>query len=222
VKEDGPVDVAAAVSRTGQQNIDAQATTLAPGQPPETIERSKAGLVSIAGPVYPGFTAFSFIAHFAEIQIEPTTRRVRVPRMVSVADCGRVASPVTAASQVRGGVVWGISAALRERSEVDPRFGGFVNPTLEEHPIPVNADVCTIEVDFVDQPDPLLNPAGVKGLGELSMVGVAPAICNAIYHATGQRHRRLPVRIEDLLLPLNELMVAPTRPTAPGRGSTRR
>jgi hypothetical protein len=101
---------------------------------------------------------------------------------------------------VRGGVVWGISAALRERSEVDPRFGGFVNPTLEEYPIAVNADVGTIEVDFIDRPDPLLNPVGVKGLGELSMVGVAAAICNAIFHATGQRHRRLPVRIEDLLL----------------------
>ena len=204
VKEEGPVDIAAAVSQTGQQAVDVQVTTLAPGQPPETIERSQAGLVAVGGPVYPGFTAFSFIAHFAEVQIEPATCLVRVPRVISVADCGRVASPVTAASQLRGGVIWGIGAALRERSEVDPRFGGFVNPTLEEYPIPVNADIGTIEVDFIDEPDPLLNPVGVKGLGEVSMVGVAAAICNAIFHATGQRHRRLPVRIEDLLLPLNE------------------
>ncbi|GII32581.1 xanthine dehydrogenase family protein molybdopterin-binding subunit [Planotetraspora mira] len=199
VADSDPVDVEALVAATGQATVDVEATTVAPGQPPEIIEQSRAGLVSFAGPVYPGFTAFSFIAHFAEVRIEPTTRRIRVPRVVSVVDCGRVASPVTAVSQVRGGVVWGIGGALRERSEVDPRYGGFANATMEEYPIPVNADIGEVEVGFVDEPDLLLNPVGVKGLGEVSMVGVAAAIANAVFHATGRRHRRLPIRIEDVL-----------------------
>jgi xanthine dehydrogenase YagR molybdenum-binding subunit len=199
VLDDGPFDLAAAVAASGEPAVDVQVTALAPGQPPEMLERARAGLVSVGGPEYPGFTAFSFVAHFVEVRVEPATGRVRVPRVVSVADCGRVASPVTAASQLRGGVVWGIGAALHERSEVDPRFGGFVNPTLEEYPIPVNADIGEIDVDFVDEPDPLLNPVGVKGLGEVAMVGVAPAICNAVFNATGRRCRRLPIRIEDLL-----------------------
>jgi xanthine dehydrogenase YagR molybdenum-binding subunit len=119
--------------------------------------------------------------------------------VVSVVDCGRVASPVTAASQVRGGVVWGIGQALREESDVDDRFGGFLNNTLEEYPVPVNADIHQIDVDFIDEPDLLFNPVGVKGLGEVSMVGVAAAIANAVHHATGKRHRRLPIRLEHVL-----------------------
>jgi xanthine dehydrogenase YagR molybdenum-binding subunit len=194
-----PFDVAAAVAATGEPTVEIEAITLAPGQTPEFLERARAGVVAIAGPVYPGFTSFSFIAHFVEVRIEPSTRRIRVPRVVSVADCGRVASPITAASQVRGSVVWGLGAALREISEVDKRFGGFFNATLEEYPVSVNADIGQIEVDFIDEPDPLLNPVGVKGLGEVSMVGVVPAVVNAVYHATGRRFRRLPITIADLL-----------------------
>jgi xanthine dehydrogenase YagR molybdenum-binding subunit len=108
-------------------------------------------------------------------------------------------SPRTAASQVRGGVVWGIGAALREVSEVDPRYGGFLNADLAEYVVPVNADVGAIEVDFIDEPDATFNSAGVKGLGEVSMCGVAPAIANAVFHATGRRIRDLPIRIEHLL-----------------------
>jgi xanthine dehydrogenase YagR molybdenum-binding subunit len=104
-----------------------------------------------------------------------------------------------AESQVRGGVVWGIGAALREASEVDPRYGGFLNADLAEYVIPVNADIGSIEVDFIDKPDPLLNSIGVKGVGEVAIVGVAPAIANAIYHATGRRLRDLPIRLEDVL-----------------------
>jgi xanthine dehydrogenase YagR molybdenum-binding subunit len=124
---------------------------------------------------------------------------VRIPRVVSVADCGRVISPRTATSQVRGGVVWGIGAALREVSEVDPRYGGFLNTDLAEYVVAVNADIGAIDVEFIDKPDLEFNSAGVKGLGEVSMVGVAPAIANAIYHATGRRLRNLPIRIEHLL-----------------------
>ena len=154
---------------------------------------------SIAGPVLPEYVTFSYIAHFVEVRVEPGTRRVRVPRVVSVADCGRVVSPRTAASQVRGGVVWGIGAALREASEVDPRYGGFLNADLAEYVVPVNADIGSIEVEFIDKPDLKFNSAGVKGLGEVSMVGVAAAIANAVHHATGRRLRDLPIRIEHLL-----------------------
>jgi CO/xanthine dehydrogenase Mo-binding subunit len=94
-------------------------------------------------PVYGSYVTFSYIADFVEVRIEPETRRIRVPRVVSVADCGRVMSPRTAASQVRGGVVWGIGAALREVSEVDPRYGGFLNADLAEYVVPVNADTAT-------------------------------------------------------------------------------
>lgn len=176
-----------------------QARSQAPGQPDTIHERAARGLPSGAGPEYPEYTSFSYIAHFVEVHVEPTTRRVRVPRVVSIADCGRVASPITAASQVRGGVVWGVGAALRERSEVDPRFGGFLNATLEEYPVPVNADIGRIDVGFIDKPDLRLNPVGVKGLGEVVMVGAAAAIANAVFHATGRRIRHLPIRLEDLL-----------------------
>jgi xanthine dehydrogenase YagR molybdenum-binding subunit len=199
----GPVDLRAAVAATGAPRVDAEATTVAQGQPAEaTVDRLRKGLPAMAGPEHPGFVTFSYIAHFAEVRVEPTTCRIRVPRVVSVADCGRVASPVTAASQVRGGVIWGIGATLREQSLVDTRYGGFLNSTMEEYPIAVNADIHQIDVDFIDEPDPLLNPVGVKGLGEVAMVGVSAAIGNAVYHATGTRFRRLPIHIEDVLASL--------------------
>ncbi|WP_431922443.1 xanthine dehydrogenase family protein molybdopterin-binding subunit [Amycolatopsis tucumanensis] len=195
VPASGDVDVAAAVAATGRDAVEVEVTS----QAPEMLERSRAGLVAIAGPEFGEFSSFSWIAHFVEVRVEAGTRRIRVPRVVSVADCGRVASPVTAASQVRGAVVWGIGAALREESEVDDRFGGFLNTTLEEYPVPVNADVHDIDVSFIDEPDPLFNSAGVKGLGEVAMVGVAAAIANAVHHATGRRPRRLPIRLEHVL-----------------------
>jgi xanthine dehydrogenase YagR molybdenum-binding subunit len=183
----------------GRQFLEVEVRQRAPGQPEAVFDRLRQGLLALGGPEYPEFVSFSYIAHFVEVRVEPNTRRVRVPRVVSVADCGRVVSPRTARSQVIGGVVWGIGASLREASEVDPRYGGFLNADLAEYVIPVNADVGDIRVDFVDEPDLLLNNAGVKGLGEVAMVGVAAAVANAIFHATGRRVRALPIRIEDLL-----------------------
>jgi xanthine dehydrogenase YagR molybdenum-binding subunit len=183
----------------GRASLEVEVQTKAPGQSDATYCRLTAGLPSFAGPVYPEFVTYSYIAHFVEVRVESSTRRVRVPRFVSVADCGRVVSPRTAASQVRGGVVWGIGATLREASEAEPRYGGFLNADLADYLMPVNADIGSIEVEFIDKPDFGFNSAGVKGLGEVSLVGVAPAIANAIYHATGRRLRDLPIRIEHLL-----------------------
>jgi xanthine dehydrogenase YagR molybdenum-binding subunit len=196
---EGRVDLAAAVTASGRDQVEVEAVTQGAGQPPEMIDRMRAGLVAPAGPEYPGHVSFSFVAHFAEVRIEPATRRIRVPRVVSVVDCGRVASPVTAEAQVRGAVVWGIGAALREHSEVDPRYGGFLNTDMAEYVIPVNADIGRIDVAFVDEPDFVLNPMGVKNLGEVALVGVAAAIANAVHHATGRRVRHLPIMIEHVL-----------------------
>jgi len=183
----------------GRPSLEVEAQRKAPGQPDAIFARLRSGLPSIGGPVYGDYVTFSYIAHFVEVRIEPNTRRIRVPRVVSVADCGRVVSPRTAESQVRGGVVWGIGATLREASEVDPRFGGFLNADLAEYVLPVNADIGSIEVEFIDKPDFTFNNAGAKGLGEVSMTGVAAAIANAVFHATGRRLRDLPIRIEHLL-----------------------
>ncbi|HVX99844.1 MAG TPA: xanthine dehydrogenase family protein molybdopterin-binding subunit [Pseudorhodoplanes sp.] len=191
-----PADI---LKAAGRSSLEVEVQRKAPGQSDAIFGRLRAGLPSIAGPVFDSHVTFSYIAHFVEVVIEPGTRRIRVPRVVSVADCGRVMSPRTAASQVRGGVVWGIGAALREASEVDPRYGGFLNADLAEYVLPVNADIGSIDVAFIDKPDTVFNRSGVKGLGEVSMTGVAPALANAVFHATGRRLRDLPIRIEHLL-----------------------
>ena len=95
--------------------------------------------------------------------------------------------------------MWGIGAALRELSEVDTRYGGFLNTDIAEYAVPVNADVPKIDVLFIDKPDSKINVLGAKGLGEVAMVGAAAAIANAVHHATGRRMRRLPIRIDDLI-----------------------
>lgn len=180
-------------------SVQVEVSQVGPGQDASAIQQMSRTGYAIAGPQYPEFTTFSYIAHFVEVRVEPSTRRVRVPRVVSVADCGRVVSPRTAASQVRGGVVWAVGAALREATEVDPRYGGWLNNDLADYVVPVNADIGEIEVGFVDRPDPLANSVGTKGLGEVAMVGAAAAVANAVFHATGKRLREMPIRVEHLL-----------------------
>jgi xanthine dehydrogenase YagR molybdenum-binding subunit len=183
----------------GLEYVEARSQRLAPGLPPDALSRAAKGQVAVAGPEYPDFVALSYVAHFAEVRVDPRVPRVRVSRMVSVVDCGRVVSRRTATSQVYGGLVWGVGAALLEETEVDPRFGGFLNNNIAEYQVPVNGDVRNFEVDFIDEPDPKFNSLGAKGVGEVTAVGAAAAIANAVFHATGKRVRDLPIRIEKLL-----------------------
>lgn len=188
-----------ALARVRRPFLEVEVTQRGPGQPDAVLDRLNRGLPAAAGPDYEQFTAFSWIAHFAEVHVEPTTCRVRVPRVVSIADCGRVMNHRAAVSQVRGGVVWAFGAALREIGEVDPRYGRVLNNDLADYVVPVNADIGDIEVELLDEPDTQLNISGAKGVGEVAMVGATAAIVNAVYHATGKRIRHLPIRIEDLL-----------------------
>ncbi|WP_439922992.1 xanthine dehydrogenase family protein molybdopterin-binding subunit [Nitrobacter sp. JJSN] len=123
---------------------------------------------------------------------------IRVTRIVSAVAAGRILNPKTARSQIMGGVVWGIGMALHEETLIDDRFGRIMNANIAEYHVPVNADVHDIEVIFVDEQDDIVNPMGIKGLGEIGIVGVAAAIANAVYHATGVRVRDLPITIDKL------------------------
>ena len=124
---------------------------------------------------------------------------VRVTRVVDAVAAGRILNPKTARSQIIGGVVWGISMALEEETMPDHNLGRFMNHNLAEYHVAVNADIRDIDVIFVDEHDDKVSPIGVKGLGEIGIVGTAAAIGNAIHHATGKRIRELPITIDKLL-----------------------
>jgi xanthine dehydrogenase YagR molybdenum-binding subunit len=137
-------------------------------------------------------------AIFAEVKIDEELGVIRVTRVVSAVAAGRILNTKTAHSQVMGGVVWGIGMALHEETLVDHAFGRVMNANIAEYHVPVNADVHDIKVIFVDEPDDIINPLGIKGLGEIGIVGVAAAIANAVYHATGKRVRDLPITLDKL------------------------
>lgn len=141
----------------------------------------------------------TFGAQFAEVAVDQDLGLVRVRRMVGAFAPGRVLNAKTARSQAMGGMLWGIGQALLEGTVVDPRDGRWANAGLGEYLLPVNADAPDVDVEFVEVPDQVVNPLGVKGLGEVGMVGAAAAIANAVFHATGYRARELPIRIEHLL-----------------------
>jgi xanthine dehydrogenase YagR molybdenum-binding subunit len=137
-------------------------------------------------------------AHFCEVAVDEDTGEVRVTRWVAVFDVGRVINPKTAVSQLRGGIVMGIGAALTEETQVDPRTGRVVNAGLADYHVPVQADVPGIDVSYLDEPDPT-TPLGLLGVGEVGITGVAAAVANAVHHATGVRVRELPITVDRLL-----------------------
>jgi xanthine dehydrogenase YagR molybdenum-binding subunit len=137
-------------------------------------------------------------AIFAEVNVDEQLGVIRVTRVVSAVAAGRILNTKTARSQIVGGVVWGIGMALHEETLVDHNFGRIMNANIADYHVPVNADVHDIEVIFVEEPDSIVNPLGIKGLGEIGIVGVAAAIANAVYHATGKRARDLPITLDKL------------------------
>jgi xanthine dehydrogenase YagR molybdenum-binding subunit len=141
----------------------------------------------------------SFGAQFIEVRVDETLGRVRVSRALGVFDCGKILNPKTARSQMLGGIVFGIGMALLEEGVFDPRTGRILSDNLADYRVPVNADVGEVEVLFVEEPDYVFNPLGARGLGEIGITGVAAAIANAVYHATGKRVRGLPITPEKLL-----------------------
>jgi len=137
-------------------------------------------------------------AVFAEVKIDEQLGVIRVTRIVSAVAAGRILNTKTAGSQIMGGMIWGIGMALHEETQFDHRFGRIMNANYAEYHVPVNADVHDIKVIFVEEKDDIINPLGIKGVGEIGIVGVAAAIANAVYHATGKRVRDLPITLDKL------------------------
>ncbi len=146
------------------------------------------------------YSMHAFGAQFAEVQVDPDLGTIRVSRWVGAFDGGRILNAKTAHSQLIGGITYGIGMALLEETHVDGETGRIVNANIAEYLVPVNADIPEIEAFFVRNDERSSNLLGVKGIGELPMVGVAAAIANAVYHATGRRVRKVPIRVEDLLV----------------------
>ncbi|MDO7877776.1 xanthine dehydrogenase family protein molybdopterin-binding subunit [Hymenobacter sp. ASUV-10] len=170
----------------------------ASGEPRLEAENSK--LPGMLGMLKPA--QYSMHAHnavFVEVQVDEELGTIHVTRVVNAVAAGRILNPKTARSQVLGSVVWGISMALMEESVMDHRFGRYMNHNYAEYHIPVNADIHDIDVIFVHEEDDKVNELGVKGIGEVGLLGVAAAISNAVYHATGKRVRDMPVMIDKLL-----------------------
>ncbi|HWG79805.1 MAG TPA: xanthine dehydrogenase family protein molybdopterin-binding subunit [Stellaceae bacterium] len=145
------------------------------------------------------YSHYTHSAVFAEVKIDEQLGVIRVTRVVSAVAAGRILNPKLAESQVLGAVVGGIGMALHEETATDHRFGRFMTHNLADYHVPVNADVPAIEVIFVEEKDDEINPLGVKGVGEIGIVGVAAAIANAVYHATGKRVRDLPITLDKLM-----------------------
>jgi xanthine dehydrogenase YagR molybdenum-binding subunit len=146
------------------------------------------------------YSFHSYVAQFAEVTWQPEIARLRVSRIVTVVDGGRMINPSAARNQIEGAVVMGVGMAMLEATEYDPRNGAPINSNLADYVVAVHADCPSINVTFLDYPDFKLNPLGARGVGEIGLAGVAAAITNAVHHATGTRVRALPVSIEDLLM----------------------
>jgi xanthine dehydrogenase YagR molybdenum-binding subunit len=168
------------------------------------LKRNKLPAIEAKASAAPGderkrFSMHSFGAQFCEVRVDEDLGVVRLARWTGVFGVGRVLNAKTAVSQLRGGIVYGIGMALTEETVTDARQGRVVNANLAEYHVPVNLDVPPIEIYFVDEVDPYINPIGAKGIGEIGITGVAAAIANAIYHATGKRVRELPITLDKLL-----------------------
>ena len=158
----------------------------------EIAEESKANPMA-------NHAAFSYAVHFVKVKVHAITGVVKVSRVVSAVDAGKIINEKTAESQIVGAVVGGISMSLMEEGVIDHRYGRWVNNNFGDYHVAVNADVPPVEVLFVNKPDPVLNPMGSKGMGEVGIVGFAAAVANAVFNATGKRVRELPITTDKLI-----------------------
>ncbi len=183
----------------GVAAIEEYAEFLPEGSSPDAIKKLYAGMPSLGGGSAGKKLMYAQGAEFVEVRVHRLTREIRVPRIVGAFAAGHIVNPRTARSQYVGGMVWGISSALHEATEIDPRNARYINDNLADYLVPVNADIGAMEVILVPEEDNALNALGIKGIGELANVGTAAAVANAVYHATGIRVRQLPIRLEKLL-----------------------
>ena len=193
-----PLDTA--VRRVSNGAIEAYAENTPHRVPPDGLSKLYQGHAVLAGgSKMKDRIQFAFGAEFVEVRVHARTREIRCPRVVGAFAAGSIVDPMTAKSQLMGGMIWGISSAVHEATEIDRRHARYYNTDLAEYLIPVNADIDQAEVILVPEEDHLVNDLGIKGLGELGNVGTNAAVANAVYHATGVRIRELPIRLEKLL-----------------------
>jgi xanthine dehydrogenase YagR molybdenum-binding subunit len=193
-------DLATAVRRLSNGAVEAYAENLPDGAKPNGVEMLYKGRQGLTGGTkLKDRIEFAFGAEFVEVRVHKLTREVRVPRIVGAFAAGRIMNERTARSQLMGGLIWGVSSALHEATDIDERAARYTNTDLAEYLIPVNADITDVDVIMLPERDDKVNALGIKGLGELGNVGTNAAVANAVYHATGIRVRDLPIRLEKLL-----------------------
>lgn len=198
-KSDRPLDIEKAFDAIGAGVVEEYGEWKPEGAPLDSFKAMHSGLVRlVGGAAMKDKIAYAFGAEFVEVRVNRYTHEIRAPRLVGAFAAGRIMNPRTARSQLMGGLIWGMSSALLEATEIDERTARYVNDNFADYLVPVNADVPGVEVILLSEQDDHINPVGAKGLGELANVGTNAAICNAIYHATGQRIRKLPVRLENI------------------------
>jgi xanthine dehydrogenase YagR molybdenum-binding subunit len=189
----------AVINRVGHR-VEVYAENIPEGLPPTAVADMMKGKPAMQrGFGRKDVTAFAFGAHFVEVRVQRLTREIRVPRVVSAFAAGTIVNAKTAHSQFMGGAIWGLSSALFEATELDKAAARYVNDNLADYIVPVNADVPSIDIIMVAEQDERVNPLGVKGIGEIGIVGMNAAVANAVFHATGKRIRDLPIRAEALL-----------------------